>query len=256
MNRINLTMTAVAPLSGKLNRLLKMYVVSAGAAGVGVLSLVQPSDAKIIYTPKHEKFSNHSFSIDLNNDGEPDFVFRYRTGTDHYLSMAGVIKGDAAVSAGQQSIRGVARELVGALPEGAAIGPADKFLRAPQVLAAEYYNSDGGQTYLYGKWPNAGTVYVGVQFQIAGQKHYGWIRMSVTIPFGSGNGQYPPIKVEMTGYAYESVANEHIFAGATTGSPDDEGQVPADPASLRDENPASLGALALGAQGLAIWRRE
>jgi hypothetical protein len=246
------------PISAKLEKNLAAYVTAASAAGVGLLALAQPSEAKVVYTAANKQFVNQSFAIDLDHDGINDFVFRYRYGTDHYLSVGAAQKGNAAVSGGQQTIRGVARAVAGVLPKGAVIGSAGKFVGARQVVGAVYYNSDGGQTYFYGKWTNAGTLYVGLQFNIAGQRHYGWARLNVTIPFGSGNLQYPPITAQLTGYAYETVANKPILAGQTSGSDEIGSVVPADPATLnaRTSEPVSLGLLAAGTHGLSIWRRE
>jgi hypothetical protein len=240
-------------LSESVRHQLNMYALAASAAGVGVLALVQSSEAKIVYTAANKKFVNRSFAIDLNHDGKNDFFFHFRVGTDHYLSVTGARKGNAAVSGGQQAIRSVAHALAGVLPKGAVIGRGDKFVGAPQVLGAVYYNSDGGQTAFYGKWTNAGTLYLGLQFNIQGQKHYGWARLNVTIPNGSGNLQYPPIKAQLTGYAYETIAGKSIKAGQTKG-PDDAGVEESRNRSA--PQPASLGALALGMPGLSIWRRD
>jgi hypothetical protein len=246
-------------LSAKLEKRLTAYVAAASAAGVGLLALAQPAEAKIVYTSANKKFVNQSFAIDLNHDGKNDFIFQFRYGSDHYLSVAGARKGDAAVTSGQQTIRGVAHAVAGALPKGAAIGEKRKFVSASQVLGAVYYNSDGGQTYFYGKWTNAGTLYVGLEFKIDGQKHYGWARLNITIPNGSGNGQFPPITARLTGYAYETVPNKPIVAGKTKG-PDEIVDTIEQPSSATFTAPAAervtLGLLALGSPGLSIWRRE
>jgi hypothetical protein len=242
-------------LSESIHQQLNMYALSAGAAGVSLMALAQPSEAKIVYTAANKKFVNHSFAIDLNHDGKNDFVFQFRYGTDHYLSVSGARKGNAAAWGGQQTIRGVARAVAGVLPKGAVIGKADKFVGTPQVLGAVYYNSDGVQTYFYGKWTNAGTLYLGLQFNIKGQKHYGWARLNITIPNGSGNLQYPPITAQLTGFAYETIANKPIVAGQTKG-PEDVVEESNASLTAPTPKPATLGLLALGSPGLSIWRRE
>jgi hypothetical protein len=249
-------------LSDSVRLQLNMYALAASAAGVGMLASVQSSEAKIVYTAANKKFVNQSFAIDLNHDGKNDFFFHYRVGTDHYLSVTGARKGNAAVSGGQQTIRGIARAVAGVLPKGAVIGRGAKFVGAAQVLGAVYYNSDGGQTAFYGKWTNAGTLYLGLQFNIQGQKHYGWARLNVTIPNGSGNLQYPPITAQLTGYAYETIAGKSIIAGRTKGPADesrdeDFGSSAFLPNPIPDiPQPATLGMLALGAQGSPLWRRK
>ena len=57
----------------------------------------------------------------------------------------------------------------------------------------------------------------------------------------------------LTGYAYETIPGRAIIAGKTKGRDDAE---PTASLNKRIPEPATLGALALGAPGLAIWRRE
>lgn len=73
-------------------------------------------------------------------------------------------------------------------------------------------------------------------------------------------------EVHITGYAYETVPNQLIVAGQTSGKDHaagaPNGTAPNHSSSLRLRAPsasggiASLGALALGADGIDLWRRE
>src|SRR5215831_15886156 len=61
--------------SDSVPRNLNMYALAAGAAGVSMLALAQPADAKIVYTPTNVKFGEGStYNLDLNHDGITDFV--------------------------------------------------------------------------------------------------------------------------------------------------------------------------------------
>jgi hypothetical protein len=52
-----------------------MYALAASAAGVSLLALTPPAEAKIIYTPAHRVIGPHdSYNIDLNHDGTTDFT--------------------------------------------------------------------------------------------------------------------------------------------------------------------------------------
>ncbi len=95
---------------------------------------------------------------------------------------------------------------------------------------------------------NAKNRYLGVRFRINGRTHYGWARLNVAVNIDN------EITATLTGYAYETIPNKPIGAGVTKGPDADQ---PA-PASLQpvSPKPPSLGALALGAPALSIWRRE
>ena len=84
--------------------------------------------------------------------------------------------------------------------------------------------------------------FLGVKFQISGQTHYGWVNVNMHTR-------------AITGYAYETNANQPILAGEKSGpvkvGATEPAQVLAPPIQ-----PATLGALARGADGLSLWRRE
>lgn len=51
-----------------------MYAIAASAAGVSVLALASPTQAKIVYTPTHHKIGpNNHYTLDLNHDRLGDF---------------------------------------------------------------------------------------------------------------------------------------------------------------------------------------
>jgi hypothetical protein len=91
-----------------------------------------------------------------------------------------------------------------------------------------------------GPWAYGASGFLGFQFQIDGQAHYGWAEVFATP--GSGGPSY---RGEVRGYAYNTVPNQPIRAGQTSDG-DLVGEIP--------PQPASLGLLALGAPGLDIWR--
>ena len=66
-----------ANLSDSIQRHLNMYAVAASAAGVGMIALAQPAEAKIVYTPANVQIGSNTvrLNLDLNNDGITDFEF-------------------------------------------------------------------------------------------------------------------------------------------------------------------------------------
>ena len=86
------------------------------------------------------------------------------------------------------------------------------------------YKSSGS----YGNFLGQSGKYLGVEFQIAGQTHYGWVQIDVNDEANEAT---------INGYAYEDVAGAAIHAGT----------VP---------EPGSLAMLAIGAAGIAARRRR
>ncbi len=63
-------------LSGSTLHRLNMYALTAGAAGVAMLAVAPPADAKIIYTPAKVAIPRSTeIDLDLNHDGIADFYF-------------------------------------------------------------------------------------------------------------------------------------------------------------------------------------
>jgi len=58
-----------------------MYALAASAAGVGVLALPQPGDARIVYIPAHVSIvgPHGSYPLDLNHDKVTDFTISNTT---------------------------------------------------------------------------------------------------------------------------------------------------------------------------------
>ena len=247
-------------LSKPLHQRLNMYALAAGAAGVSALALTTRAEAKIVYTPAHV-IVGRPFALDLNHDGIVDFYilnryshFNYK----HALSVCQVISsyhGPFCRDSPTNEIRALAsvgREFGAALHPGAKIQRGDQFGRLIPLGGLEAFNKTS--RFWYGPWVDGGmgvrNRYLGLKFKINGRFHFGWARITVTTT--SDN-----FTATLTGYAYETIPGKGIIAGQTKG-PDEipaEQPNPAAP-SMPAPEPATLGALAMGAPGLSIWRRE
>jgi hypothetical protein len=75
MKRSTRDSKTILQISSSLSARLNAYALAAGAAGMGLLALAPPADAEVVYTPVHVVFdgSRTTYSIDVNNDGQPDF---------------------------------------------------------------------------------------------------------------------------------------------------------------------------------------
>lgn len=228
-------------LSDSVHHQLNVYALAAGAAGVGLLASALPSEAKIVYTHAYHVIRpRHSFQLDLNHDGVPDFTIR-NLYVFYYWGAASVQAAPARRNRveGAPGFGGIPSAY--ALTRGSKIGPRKPF--SGQLMA--YY----GTFNTLGRWINVRDGYLGLRFQIRGKTHYGWARLNVSF-----NGD--KFLAVLTGYAYETVANQPIIAGKEQDG--DESVEQLNPTALAAPalKPATLGALARGSSGLSIWRRE
>lgn len=213
-------------ISEQLGRRLNRYATAASAAGVGLLALVQPSDAKVVYTPTNVTIApNSTYNLDLNNDGKTDFVIAQHSYPGYSATLYvgpnanGVLARAGAASCGCDSAF--------AFPAGAFIGPSKHFVGVSADLAKVKQIASSVRS--FGLWKNENNRYLALEFKIGGQTHYGWARLSVQSSYGQG------VVGTITGYAYETTANKPIRAGQTSSGAE------------VSEQKGSLGALAAGA---------
>lgn len=228
---------------------LKLYSLAAAAAGVSMMALSQPALGEVVTTRKHIPLeAGHPVSIDLNHDGIADFEFSvtsFRSSVSSHLNVKETVKpaqGGGLMGGAWNAFPG---PYASALARGAKIGPSGHFV-AGNVVVQRLSEFSSGQGGTYGNWPwtyyGTEVRFLGVKFQIDGQTHYGWIRLAV----GVGRAQVPGA---VLGYGYETIANKRLSAGlASTNAVDAQ-------AAPSSHHP-SLGMLAAGADGLALWRRE
>ncbi len=241
-------------LSESTQRHLNAYAIAASAAGVGMLALAQPAEAKIIYTKTHKVIgSNGTYNLDVNHDGTVDFIIR-EWGTALFAKEA---YGNAVRGYAERS----SQVLASALKRDAQIGPGTVgFVKSGYYgEGMAYAGNTNGTTWAAGPWVNVNNRYLGLKFKIDGKTHYGWARLSVKVKGLN-------ITATLTGYAYESTPNKSILAGQTQGKCDDPATpnsaqqqasqsrtAVADPSSSAPQ-PASLGMLARGAVQVLRWR--
>jgi len=215
----------------KLENKLAAYFTAATAAGVGVLALAQPAEGKIVYTPADIVIGGHT-ALDLNHDGVNDFVF-YETGWGDWthLLASGVVASNRILG------------YVSALRAGVPVGPKGVFSRSGMM--ATFGHSISNTSVIRGKWANVKNRYLGLQFSINGETHYGWARLTVTVKDG--------MLATLTGYAYETIPNKRIITGKTSGVDSAEIETNTRQAAVSSVN---LGMLARGADALVLWRRD
>ncbi len=235
-------------LSDSIHQQLNMYAVMASAAGVGMLALSQPAEAKIVYTPAHKLIeSGQTVPLDLNHDGKADFSFQNYSNTFEGSEQGFLYAIPAQTQNGVDGETTYERAL--ALKAGTRVGPKARFLTGHYISMV---SADAAER-CFGNWSNVKNRYLGLRFVIKQQTHFGWARLSV-----SCNSANNKIQALLTGYAYETIPNKPIVTGKTKGPDDARDAGQADPAA-RDPSvpePPTLGLLAMGAPALSVWRRE
>jgi hypothetical protein len=207
-----------------LERRLNAYVLAASAAGVSVLALAPPSEAKIVYTRAHKQIRiSQEILLDLNHDGIVDFgvhlTGRASRRGGYYLRTLTVAP--PAETKGTNAMWGVESKHVwcaAALSTGVKIGGPSRPLQQRALVMLR--TSTAGTALC--QWENQPTANLGLRFTIAGKSHYGWARFSTDAG------------IFLTGYAYETIPNRPIIAGKTKGT------------GVITVQPASLGHLAAG----------
>ena len=267
-------------LSESVHHQLNAYALAAGAAGVSLLALADPAQAKIVYIPGHVTFGGStpdgpsSYYLDLNHDGIPDFMFywnEYRVPRPRRLTLN---DGPAWSAFARLAVRPIGSNGIAGKPRrgfegtyngafclgsGASISPQQPF--AGSLMAAvglSVGNASGSWLYpgkihsITGSGEGNITGYLGLKFAIHGQTHYGWARLNV---FANGG---PALTASLLGYAYETIPDKPIILSKEQGpcQKSHKDDKPANPASLGTVEPASLGRLAQGASGVAAWRRK
>jgi hypothetical protein len=229
-----------------INHRVTLYCLGAAAAGASLLALVEPADAGVVVTKTHLPITTLSpVSLDINKDGIADFQFSLSTlnyHTFHAILSVQALTGGAVIGAS-------GGPYASALIRGAKIGPSAHFLSTAFHFDTieRSQGAANSLTYhrqLYGKWGgNPPNRFLGVKFLIKGATHFGWVRLTVVTDNRT-------IAATITGFAYETVPNKPILAGTAKRS----AAAVANEEDSQQNGSAGLGMLALGADGLSLWR--
>lgn len=237
---------AATRLQHNLERNLLAYAV---VAGTSLLSLANPAEAQIVYTPSNIPITeqNHVLTqLDLNNDGTPDFAFSnysYR-GSHTFRFFLKVVPDQAANEIWGVKIAGQKRVSAAALPEGTKVGSNGNFKSdAGGLFMAASIQGFSTRT-VSGSWNKLETAYLGLKFVVSGEVHYGWARIKFVSPGRFATGS-------ISGYAYEATPNAPIVTGQTSGTAENAKEYKPAANHPLEAAPSSLGMLAAGSSGFA-----
>jgi len=233
----------IARINSKLEKKLAAYVAVGAAAGVGILAADRPAEAEVVYTPTNLTLKQGITPLDINNDGVSDFRF-YRGGYGHGSRLY-ILQQDE-----KNLVFNSATFNADPLASGARIGPKGAFKEDEDkawFMAGWSEGASGVSSRSNGPWKQTQNTYLGLKFSVNGETHYGWARMTVNAKTG--------IVATLTGYAYETIPNKPILAGAKSGPVESVTNLRMNLFTPAKRSP-TLGLLAGGADSLAIWRRE
>ena len=214
------TSRKINPLSESLMHKLNSYTPAASAAGIGMLALASPAEAKIVYTPAHQRVPiGKLFDLDLNHDGINDFQLFIRLSSLSCGAVAQTCSSwDAAAMFVYPQIKGngiVGNSSASALKGRVTVGANDRFKTSDDFMGA-VSNRNQHLTYA-GPWANSGKPlrnrYLGFKFTAKGKTHYGWARLNVRV----FRNPKSTVNAVLTGYAYETIPNKAIVTGKTKG---------------------------------------
>ena len=192
--------------SKKLSKKLAQY----GALSMAIVG-VTDLNGQIIYTditPDFDQGAGQPYSLDLNNDGTPDFQIHIESTSDLKIMP---LNANNEVLGNPYSSGSSFYVFPYALSNGAPIS---------NSASGSWFNNSfsvGVQDLNYsscsrGNWCSVTDKYLGLRFNISGNTHYGWARLDV-----GASGNTWTIK----DYAYNTILDEPITAGQMTLGIDD-----------------------------------
>ena len=219
-----------------------------------MLALAEPAEARVLAMPVNIPVPLNSgiIQFDINQDGIPDFglsanfyEFARNPPMGNFSSLVRVVPAGAENEVWE--VVSNRNECAAAVHAGARIGGDRRFRPGPLIMLEAAGSYTRGRS-SHCPWHGANPPYLGLKFMIDGQVHYGWARVDVAAR-----------SVILTGYAYETIPNKPITAGAT--SDNDANDLQTNSAvfsspSAPSAQAASLGMLALGSPALVAWKKR
>jgi hypothetical protein len=250
---------------GWIHQRLNGYILAASAAGVAMLACSLPAEGSPVCRQiDFTILGTGTFAF--NPAGSPVAPFNvaqtFSSPSSHPTFEGGRLFLTPNVP--QAETVTAANDLPADLPGGASIGPGGNFGGGKSyglLFSSTRLRHRGNLT--------PGINYLGYRFLISGKIHYGWVRITESgFQFGDGG------RGQIIASGYESTPDTPIAAGSCTSVSPSTSAVPAPhngtSVSSSDQagssasaasptsdtsRPASLGMLALGVQGLPLWRR-
>lgn len=192
-------------LSHSVRQHLNRYALAKVLIGVGLIVSAWPAEAKVVYTPVNVTISgNGSIKLDLNHDGITDFVLRSVSQVTVCGNRGGLIGSTKITPTIGNGVVVSHLNFAALLGSGIPIDASATFYDARTVVTQFLICSSGSQHV-------AG--YLGLEFQINGQTHYGWAQVDV---YASYNFRGHVMRTTLVAFAYETITGQAIKTGQTS----------------------------------------
>jgi len=192
-------------MSHDLEQKLLVYALAAA----GAAALAPHARAEIVFTKTNTTLGYGTLNIDLNRDGIADFILHnyFIGGSSSFSIQKLAVQGGADASAKVIGQTQDGRLNAWDAPLSWSIGPNSPkgFVNVAGAPALMESGPCVAQCYPHGPWGRATNRFLGFQFSINGEVHYGWARLSVSL----SNSGYE-ITAKLTGCAYETQPNTAI----------------------------------------------
>jgi len=174
--------------------------------------------AEVVYTQVNVTISGSgSIKINMNHDGTRDFVLQSASWpTTCGILGRGALMGSTKIT--PTTGNGIVVSQLGfaaVLASGISIDSSSTFYNAQSVIMQFFICSGGASKHLAG--------YLGLEFQINGQTHYGWAQVSID---AHDNYRGSGMSTTLVDFAYETIPGQAIKTGQTSGSLDNASTIP------------------------------
>jgi hypothetical protein len=202
-------------LASRIDQQLNAYAVAASAAGVALLACSLPADARVICrTTSNSLLGTLTIPFNPANEKFPPFNLAQTFPVPSGTSSIAFYWNRAFLTPNTQAANDLlaTNGLPAALTKRAVIGSKGQFGKGNSYGMLFTYGQEIGHgtiNHHRGNFPLTKVGYLGFEFSISGQTHYGWARLRVDI-------KKPQTITKLLGFGYETTAGKAIHAGSCT----------------------------------------
>jgi hypothetical protein len=204
----------------KTNRGTTAAIVVGALLLMSMLVCAPTAAAEVVYTPANVTFSgNGSIKLDLNHDGITDFVLRSVSQVAACGNRHGLIGSTKITPTTGDGVEVSHLDFAAVLASGIPIDASATFYNA-RTRVMQFFICSSGSRHVAG--------YLGLEFQINGQTHYGWaqVKIDAYYMFHMGIKVLTGMRTTLFDFAYETIPGQAIKTGQTSGNVEDASSIP------------------------------